>query len=334
MFREIGPDPAVTFDDYKKSLALRKRVLEQPRSPEPSTIKRLRAAGVSGIKLANLSLDVGSPQDAKRYAGDALAAVKPADLKDPKDIQAIREVEASALLALGRAQAHLGDEAGARRSFAGAEAANQALMKIDPADPSPKKDLGRVQHAVGDMELELGRPTEAARALEAARQTFRSLSEKDPQNPELVWYQTNAEEGLAVAQALLGNAAESRQLLEGCLKARERFVREDPNNINREIELMIVQARLGQCDEASKMAAHVQEFAPRHPGKLFGAARALALCAHGSQGAAFAEKAMVALQAAVASGFQDGYAVKSSPDLAALRDQRGYPELVAGLSRH
>jgi len=333
MFREIGPDPAVPLDYYKKSLELRKRLLAEPRSPAPSAIQRLRAAGVSGIKLANLSLDVGNPQDAKRYAEDALAAIKPARLEDPKGVQAIREVEASALLARGRALAHLGDEAGARRSFADAEAANQALVKIDPADPSPKQNLGRVQQAVGDMELELGRPNEALRALEEARQTFRSLAEKDPQNPELVWYQTNAEESLAVAQSLLGNAAESRRLLEGCLTARERFVREDPNNINREIELMVVKARLGQCDEASKMTANVQEFAPHHPAKLLGVARALALCAHGPQGSAFADKAMAALQAAVAGGFQDGYAVKTSPDFVALRDVSGYPELVAGFSR-
>jgi len=110
-------------------------------------------------------------------------------------------------------------------------------------------------------------------------------------------------------------------------------VREDPTNINREIELMIMKARLGQCDEAGKMAAHVQEFAPHHPGKLFGAARALSLCAHGPQGSEYAAKALAALQAAVASGFQDGYAVKTSPDFVVLRDHHGYPELIAELSR-
>jgi len=334
LLREVGPDPRITFDYYRKSLEIRKRVLAEPRSPEPNTIRRLRAMGVSGIKLANLSLDVGTPQDAKRYAEDTLAAMKSANLKDPKDVMLIREVEAGALLALVPAQAHLGEEAAALRSSAEGEAACQSLIRADPADPSPKKDLGRVQQAAGDLEIELGRPGEAVNALEEALQTFRSLSEKDPQNPELVWYQTNAGESLAVAQSLVGNASESRRLLEKCLAARVRFVGDDPHNINREIELMIVKARLGQCDEASRMASRVQEFAPHHPGKLFGAARALALCAHGPQASAFAERSLEALRQAAAGGFKDAYAVRTSPDFAALRDLRGYRDLVTEISRH
>ncbi|HMF08638.1 MAG TPA: hypothetical protein VKJ00_05840 [Thermoanaerobaculia bacterium] len=154
-----------------------------------------------------------------------------------------------------------------------------------------------------------------------------------------MWFQANVEEDLATIHALRGDAASSRRLLESILPARERFFRSDTRNINREVELMLTKARLGDRAEASRIASHVLETAPRHPGKVFAVARALALCAESArrardpQESAFAEKAIAALRQAAASGFKDNYAVKTSPDLAAVRGLSGYPELVAELSR-
>ena len=335
LLRETGPDPRVIFENYRKSLELRNRVVEQPRSPEPDMVRRIRAVGVSGVKLATLSLEVGNPQDAKQYAEGALRTVKAsAAPKDPKEANSLREAETGLLYPLASALAHLGDEAAARRRFAEGTALEQVLIRADPDNPAQKRELGQIQLAMGDMELALGRYADSLRAFEDARRTFRYLSEKDPQNPELVWFQANVEESLATAQALLGNAAESRRLLESCLKARQRFAGES-DNINRKIELMLTKARLGACEEASRIADHVAEFAPRHPGKLFAAARALALCAgsRDPQASAFAEKGLATLRQAAANGFKDAYAVKTSPDLTALRGLSGYSDLVAQLSR-
>ncbi len=119
---------------------------------------------------------------------------------------------------------------------------------------------------------------------------------------------------------------------------RAQLLHDDPRNIQRAVELMLVKARLGETDEAARIASHVIEFAPHHPGKLFSVARAYAICA-GQAGAvasaqrhAFIDRGLGALRQAVASGFKDVTAAKTCPDLQALRDRSEYRDLVAELS--
>jgi hypothetical protein len=101
---------------------------------------------------------------------------------------------------------------------------------------------------------------------------------------------------------------------------------------------MLVQARLGQRQEASQLAEEVRAYAPQHPGKLFSAACAYALCLPGltdkeDSERQYAQRAFETLRQAVEHGYRDVKAVESAPDLAPLRSKPGYRELLAALTR-
>ncbi|HMF08637.1 MAG TPA: hypothetical protein VKJ00_05835, partial [Thermoanaerobaculia bacterium] len=83
-----------------RALEIRKTLVAHFRSALPEAVQRHRGLAVSGIKLANLSLDVGNPQNGRRYAEDALEAIRTAPQTDPKKARAIQEAEGSALSAL------------------------------------------------------------------------------------------------------------------------------------------------------------------------------------------------------------------------------------------
>ena len=331
--REIAPDPREPFDDLSRSLELRRKLVARPRSAKPDAAARRRGIVVSAIKLADLSLEVGDPALSRRYAEEAVDALQ------AETRQGSTAAATEALAYLGRAHAHLGDEAAARRRFSEAQAACVDLIRNDPLDPNSARELGRIHDGIGALELGLGHPAEALRGFEEARRIFTSLVKKDPGNLEFFWLLTDVEERLGVTHQLLGNRDEARRLFAGVLAARERLLKDDPHNIQREIELMLVKARLGDRVDAGRIALKVAEFAPRHPGKLFDVARAWALCAEGAarekdpQAPEFARKGLASLRQAAASGFKDAWAVKTSPDLAALRALPGYAELVAGLAK-
>src|SRR5262249_2593153 len=127
-----------------------------------------------------------------------------------------------------------------------------------------------------------------------------------------------------------------------CLKTREILLKEDPNNIERKIELMLVQASLGQHKPASQAAAEVCKYAPKHPGKLFSAACGYARCLAAVTGAPsateqglasqYGEKAVEVLGQAVAQGFNDAVAIGKSPELKGLQNLTGYQQIVAKVS--
>ena len=339
VLREIAADPGEALGDLQKSLAIRKDLVAHPRSAKPDPSVRGSAISVSADKLASLLLENGDPAQAREYARESVEAARALPREDPRIARTADTLAANALGLFGEADAHLGDEPAARRHFSEATALWNEVIRADPLDSTPRKSLAYVYEEIGDLELGLGRIPEALRSYEEGRNILASLVKKDPANPELLWFLANDEESLGVANTLLGNRSEARRLFATVLTTRERLLKDDPRNIQREVEVMLVKARLGDVAEASRIAARVAEFAPRHPAKLFAVARALSLCAESAarakepQAPAFAEKSLGALKQAVANGFKDAWVVRTSPDLAALRALPGYPELVAGLSR-
>jgi tetratricopeptide (TPR) repeat protein len=174
-----------------------------------------------------------------------------------------------------------------------------------------------------------------------ARTVFEELLAKDKNNPELHWYLANTDYYLGNVHHSLGNKAKAEEHYRKCLKTRELLLKEDPHNIERKIELMLVQASLGQHKPASQAAAEVCKYAPKHPGKLFFAACGYARCLAAVTGAPsaeqglasqYGEKAVEVLGQAVAQGFKDAVAIEKSPELKSLQNLPGYQHIVAKVS--
>jgi tetratricopeptide (TPR) repeat protein len=341
--REIEPDPARVFDCYNKSLELHRALVAHPHGTTPTPYQRHRALAVSYIKLGTMSLEVGQPDRARDYGLKALAESQVAAAQDPSKVDDRRALQSACHIRLGKACARLGREADARAHFRDSAALRHEMVQVDALSAYAKQELARVDDALGDLEVGAGKPTQALEAYRRAQEAFAALYKKDPANTEWLWYLGNEAYHLGAVLQSLGHREEAESQFRECLKIRERLLKEDPKNIQRRIELMLVQARLGNDQEAARIATEVVAYAPRHPGKLFAAACGYALCIPVAAGREtngpltpaseasrqrYAESAFEALRQAVASGFHDRQGLESSPDLAPLRGDDRFKNLL------
>jgi serine/threonine-protein kinase len=352
--REVEPEPGKLFDLYGRAQALRKGLVEHVRSPNPTPFQRKYAMAVSSIKLAALAMEVGDPKLALAKAIEALDVsvslgreLPPESVKDrgPKELQQ-RLVLASANLFLGRANHRLGNESEARTRFQQAADQLQSIIESDPTNAYVQQELGRVYDAIGEMEQEQGHIPQCIEKYEAARSIFQDLVNKDQSNPEYRWYLANTQYHLGPVLHQQGDPA-AADLLQQCLETRRFLEKNDPKNIQRTIELMLALARTGDIPGADALAEKVVAYAPRHPGKLFSAACAEALCvATGAagkdepQGSEFEERArdrharraVEILKMAAEHGYRDARALETNLDLDPIRDRDDFRALMQTLA--
>ncbi|HZU35659.1 MAG TPA: protein kinase [Gemmataceae bacterium] len=320
--REIEPNPAKLFEPYLKGLALRRALVDHPNQAEPTLSNRLRALATSYIKLAMLSLAVGDPRAAADYGHEAVRRSESIVASTPADVAQRREVLSSAYFMLAGADLRLGHEGQARAEYGRCRELREQLVQADATNAYAKQELARVLAAMGDLEMETKHLPAALEKYHEARALFAKLVAKDPGNPELQWYLANANYALATALSAVGDTG-ARPLYEACLKSRRELLHIDPKNTQRQIELMLVLARLGHDSEAAGLAAAILAYAPRHPGMLYGAACGYALCSVHAKAAAqkadYLARSAAALRQAVAHGYQDARGMAADPNLEPLR---------------
>jgi tetratricopeptide (TPR) repeat protein len=337
--REIEKDPAKLFDYYGRSLELRKQLVAAVHSENPALSKRQRSLAVSYVKLGMLSLEVGDPGRARGYGEHALTESQAAVALEPSKVNDRRELLSSAYLLLGKADCRLDAEAKAREDLGECRALRQEMVQADSLSAYAQQELGRSLDALGDLELEYGHTRASIETYEKARAVFDALCQKDRGNPEFQWYRANADYHLGCASKQIGDDTASKRHFQDCLTVREHLQKDDAKNIQRRIELMLVQARLGDHQSAAKAADDVRVYAPKHPGKLFSAACGYALCVTGppagrdAEQRAYVSKALDTLQQAISCGFRDRRALEAVPDLQMLHGEDGYKALLRELAK-
>src|SRR5207244_490206 len=222
--------------------------------------------------------EVGDPARALIYARKALKASEEALEADPKQAGDRFELFSSSCFFLAKAEWHLGMEAEARQHLSECLRLRQQWMDSQKLNVEPKRELARAYEALGDLEMEAHHVQAALEAYQKTLELFDGLAQKDRNNPELQWYVANVNYRLGVVYQALGNAKAAEERFKACLQTRQVLLKNDDKNVQRKIELLLVQARMGQHQEAAQAAHEVIAFAPKHPGKLFQAACGLALC--------------------------------------------------------
>jgi serine/threonine-protein kinase len=346
--REIEPDPAKLFANYDKALELRKDLTTHVRNPEITPLKRFRALAVSYVKSAALSLEVGDPIRALGYAQKALEASEQTVALDPNQTADRLELYSSAHFLIGKAQSQLGAEDEARKHLQKCVELRQEWKDLLKLNSDPKKELGRAYEALGDLEMESGHAPAALDYYSKAHDIFEGMVQKDRDQLELQWYLSNMEYHLGVVKQVLGDPKAAEKYFASCLKTRELLLKSDDKNVQRKIELLLVQARMGLHQQAALAADKVVEFAPTHPGKLFQAACGFALCLQavdsnekkkstppGSEPLqiTYREKALAILHQAIDYGFKDRVALRKCPDLASLESLDQYKKLLNQFAR-
>ena len=328
MGRETEPDPSKIYHYYELARQLRQPLTETIHQEPPSGAQRLRSLAVSDIKLSTLALELHDPRKALDYAEQALStSLRFGKIATAKD----RELLPGAYLALARSRLLMYHENEARDAYKQVEQLRREWVQSEPINAYARQELARADLAIGDMELEFGNLAVSLDRYHRAETIFTELIAEDKGNVELKWYLANTQYVLGRALQLNGKRDESKVYLRRCLITREELFRAAPGNIQRRIELMLVNAQLGNMRDALNDALVVEQYAPQNPGKLFSAACAYALAARNSTSklrAPEADNAIRVLQIAVANNFRDTWALQRSPELQSLRGSSAFQQLL------
>jgi serine/threonine-protein kinase len=346
MGREVEPDPAVLFDYYRKALELREALVKEAQAQGAVPAESWQLLSVSSVKLGTLCLVMGDSAQAADHAREAVEQANRAAAAAPGDHHARRIICSNALFLLGRASAHTGAIPAARRALEECRRLREELVQAEPLNAKAKQELASTYGARGELERENGQPQAALGDSRKGQDLLVELVRKDPKNPEMQWYLSNSDYRLGTVYWALGDLVKAAEHFQASRKTREALTKDDPDNPQRQIELLLARARCGRHEEASKLAAAIAAKAPRHPGVLFAVAGGYALCipavAQGKAEASlsdaerslrnsYADAALKILQQAIECGYHDAMALEHDPDLEPLRANPRYHEILKGV---
>jgi serine/threonine-protein kinase len=338
-------DAVAALDYYQRSLALRKALAAQVKTPAIKPAVRAAALSVSYIKLANLRLELGQPREALAYARMAQAQNEKLLEENKENGQALRFLGMATYL-LGQAEARVGEIPAARDTLRRSQEIRDKLLKSDPNSAAAKRDLGAGYEAWGDMEVEQGNGAAAHQAFEQANALYKTVLAKEPDSAEDQWYLAFSYYRLGSAERLLGQEVAARQAFEECLRLRKQLSRTDPRSVQRQTEMTLILAQCGQHVEASKAAADLRKRIGKHAGVLFSVGCCYALCARAlesgkqplspeDQGlkARYLEDSAAMLEQAIALGYRDRETLSRCLELQALRESPQFAQVMAKLPK-
>ena len=326
--REAEPDPSKIYRYYELSRQLRQQLVETRHQEQPSRMQRVRGLAISYVKLSALALELHDPDKALQYAQLAINAGLPLTQMTGSELNDSRDVISQANRLLGRARLLLGQEALAREAFSHSELLQREAVQSNSLDAYAKQELARTNLAIGNMELELGNIAASFDQYHKAESIFTELTAKDKTNDEAKWYLANTQYALGNALQASGRHDEAKAYFLQCLSTRDRLFLMTPTNVQRRIELMLVNAQLGKTQDALESARLVEQYAPGNPGKLFPAACVYSLSARATnvraKQKAYVDEAIRLLRMAIASGFRDRWALQHDPELESVRSDSAY----------
>jgi serine/threonine-protein kinase len=343
MRRELTGDASIAIEFYKKSLAMREALAAKPATEEVKASSRALGLLVSNFKLAELTLTLGDPVVSQSYAEKSLEVCQNRLAADPKDAigNAYRPY---AHYFLGKANSHTGAVTEARDHLERSLRLREEAVKANPLNVLAKRQIGVVYDALGDLELELRHGEQALAYLQKGHEIHSKIGDKTDNQDQ--FNLGNSFYKLGAAKLMLHDINGAEKDFREALKLREGLQKADPNNLQRRLELMLVQARCGQHNEASKTADQFRQRGLKSPDTAYGVASTYALCISAvGQGKSmaqltpaeralqqgYASSALQALNEALAHGFKDVTALQVDPDLEPLQTNAAYQELIKGL---
>jgi tetratricopeptide (TPR) repeat protein len=331
---DLNGDARAARKDLLEARAVQEDIAAHPQTNfyKPTDIKRLQAN--YALDLGKINLALGDPAAARKYFEEALAFRKEVAAQPGGASVEATSYAIEARYYLGQACARLGDAKAAETALGEALAGCVGLVKRFPKYFDFKHDLGDVYGARGDARVCLGQLEVARADYEQALPLFRYALSRDPQN---LRYQSS----LALAHyrlglvALAGHDPDAAEAHFGeALALRRRLAEIDPTNVFYQGDLAASLAQCGLYDEAARCADGLRKRIGRHPRLFLQLAGCYARCAAGSPGAARQElmrKALEAVRAATAEGYKDAQTLRTGLELALLRDEPAYRELLAGV---
>ncbi len=345
--RSLGTNVAEASQWYRKSTALREQLAAQQHEEKITSTDRQHALAISAARVGGLALAQGDPHDALTYFRTALAQSEAMLQADAANRQAQMAVAGSCTL-LGNVSFRLGAQDEAHQYYHRALEMRQVIFQQDPQSVSAKDLLAKSYDALGDFELQTGQTKDAHEYYREAIKLVEDLFEKDKSNATVKSTLATLSYKLATAQLQLGDPAEAEPNYARCLALREELTAADPGDPQKQIALMLAQARCGQHAQAAEIAGRLGQEAAENAGALFYVACGYALSAGAIAGQAddaslteelrtlrekYTNQATDTLAAAVKLGYRDAVSLETDPDLEPVRKSPAFQRLLLELKK-
>jgi tRNA A-37 threonylcarbamoyl transferase component Bud32/tetratricopeptide (TPR) repeat protein len=211
--------------------------------------------------------------------------------------------------------------------YARCVAIREAALAANPKDYRLRGDLGQFYEYYGTVHLFLGDTRQALPLYDRSLQLLREVNSAD----KSVEFRKNLAAALysrGTAAQRMNDAAGAERCFRECLQIRKELAASDPRNDRARMDLMLVLPHCGEHKQAAELAEALRTGRQNDRELLVTIARCYAQCAAAVSGdtplaAQFEQKALGALQAAVAQGYSDRMMLESAPDLDPVR---GSPE--------
>jgi len=337
---ESEGDSVAAMDYYLKALAMRQQVVFHPRRADPPfSVKRPITLLISYLRLGDMCRRVGRPAQARDYLKQGMKQCEAILADDPKDAAA-PYYRAHFQRSLGLAFAHF-DVSRARAFLEQSVQWRRAELAAKPSSGVAKRELGSIYDAMGDVELEQNNGPSAIAHYAHSFSLYEGLHKGEPNNAEVTWYLAYAYYRLGRAYEAVGDRGVAVKEFTAAIKLREELAKNNPRDVQFQRELMLVRAHLGRYREATRTCAELRQRAPKNPQVLLDIARGYALSARALRSTAGPEKgeqigrsrsyeasALEALRQAISFGYQDAVLLERDPDLAPIRANPEFKEIL------
>jgi serine/threonine-protein kinase len=336
MALELNGDGIADLVFQRQALQIHERLLARWRPGSPYSQMQLKVfMAQDHCRLGQLELELGHPQTADRHVQKCFQ-IRMAWVKaEPRSAMALSYL-AEAYVGLGSVAWRRGAGAAADKAFGEAARFTELLARQNRHDLSFHADLALIYGAWGDAQLRLGRRRDArtnfARSLAAIQTALGSGAEDYAARQTLL---AEAHERMGAACARDGQAAQAAEHYTQALRSRQELIESDESNLTAQSAYLVTLAHLGKHAEASRRTEALRQQAPQSIPLAIRAARCYAVCAAGAAmsdlSKNYAARALTTLEAAVRAGFRDPALLRTDPDLAGLRGEPAFRNLVTRL---
>jgi tetratricopeptide (TPR) repeat protein len=216
--------------------------------------------------------------------------------------------------------------------YARCAAIREAVLAAHPEDYRLRGDLGQFYEYYGTVHLCLGDTGQALPLYDRSLRLLREVVAADPS----VEYRKNLAAALysrGAAGRRMNDAAGADESFRECLRIRRELAAKDPSNDRARMDLILVLPHCGEHEQAAELAEALRAGRQNDRELLLVIARCYAQCAAAVPGdtplaARYEQKALEALQAAVAQGYSDLMMLESAPDLDPIRGRPEFKTLL------
>jgi tetratricopeptide (TPR) repeat protein/tRNA A-37 threonylcarbamoyl transferase component Bud32 len=211
-------------------------------------------------------------------------------------------------------------------------AIREAALAAHPKDYRLRGDLGQFYEYYGTVHLCLGDTRQALPLYDRSLQLLREVVAAD----KSVEFRKNLAAALysrGTAARRTNDAVGADKCFRECLQIRNELSANDPKNDRARMDLILVLPHCGEHEQAAKLAEALGTGRQNDREMLLVIARCYAQCAAAVSGdtplaARYEQKALDAIQSAVAQGYSDVMMLETAPDLDPVRGRPEFQKLL------